>query len=67
MEWINANWEPITAMIGAAYVAIRIAVVLTPTKKDDEILAQADGWWKKIVVILSKVAGLDVKQGIKTK
>ena len=65
MNFIADNWESIAAAIGAIYAAIRIAVLLTPTKKDDEILSKVSGWWPKIVVILSKIAGLDVKQGLK--
>lgn len=65
MDWLYENWESIAAVVGTAYTAIRILVVLTPTKKDDEVLARASGIWTKFIVILSKIAGLDVKQGIK--
>ena len=65
MDWIMENWESIAAVVGSAYAAIRVTVLLTPTKKDDEVLAKATGWWTKIVVVLSKIAGLDVKQGLK--
>ena len=64
MDWLIENLDVITSMIGTAYIAVRLAVYLTPTKKDDAVLAKAEGFWKKIVVVLSKIAGLDIMQGV---
>ena len=46
MEWINAHWTDVLAII-AAVIALATAIVkITPTQKDDNILA-------KVIKVLS--------------
>ncbi len=40
MEWIQTNWKDILAVIGGAVTLATAVVKLTPTQKDDSILAQ---------------------------
>ena len=40
MEWITAHWKDILATIGAVVLAASAIVKLTPTQKDDTILAK---------------------------
>jgi len=53
LNWLQSNWMEVVAAVGAAVMLARIAVLLTPNKKDDAFLA-------KIVDFL-KVIGLHVK------
>ena len=49
MNWIIDNWIEITAVIGSVVTAASLIVKLTPTPKDDAILA-------KIIAILNLFA-----------
>lgn len=40
MEWITNHWQQILAWIGGIVTAASIIVKLTPTQKDDDILAK---------------------------
>lgn len=40
MEWITAHWTDILAWIGGVVSAASIIVKLTPTQKDDNVLAK---------------------------
>lgn len=63
MNWLEANWINILAVIGGIYGVARTIVALTPTKADDE-------WLEKNLPILRKLAkliGLDLNQGKKIK
>lgn len=40
MEWITTHWQDILAWIGGIVTAASIIVKLTPTQKDDNILAK---------------------------
>jgi len=40
IDWITHNWQTLTAGVGAVVILARIAVKLTPTPKDDSILAK---------------------------
>ena len=40
MEWITSHWQEILAWIGGIVTAASIIVKLTPTQKDDNILAK---------------------------
>jgi hypothetical protein len=40
MEWITTHWQEILAWIGGVVTAASIIVKLTPTQKDDNILAK---------------------------
>jgi hypothetical protein len=43
IDWITSNWTGICATIAATVALAHAVVLLTPTKKDDEILAKIDG------------------------
>lgn len=49
MEWITQHWQEILAWIGGVVTAASIIVKLTPTQKDDDILA-------KIIKILAALS-----------
>lgn len=59
MEWITTHWKDILETIGAVVLAASAIVKLTPTQKDDNILA-------KIIKVLS-VLGLFNPDGSMTK
>lgn len=40
MEWITTHWQEILAWIGGVVTAASIIVKLTPTQKDDNVLAK---------------------------
>lgn len=40
MEWITAHWKDILAIIGAVVTAASLIVKITPTQKDDTVLAK---------------------------
>lgn len=40
MEWIQAHWKDVLAIIGGVVSVCSIIVKLTPTTKDDTILAK---------------------------
>lgn len=46
MEWITQNWKDILAIIGGVVTVASIIVKLTPTPKDDTVLA-------KVIKVLS--------------
>lgn len=49
MEWIQAHWKDILAIIGGVVTVASIIVKLTPTQKDDNVLA-------KIIKILAALS-----------
>ena len=40
MEWIQAHWKDILAIIGGVVTVSSIIVKLTPSQKDDTVLAK---------------------------
>lgn len=52
MEWITQHWKDILAIIGAAVTLATLITAITPTQKDDAILA-------KIINILSAIGLLN--------
>jgi len=40
MSWITEHWKDILAVIGAVVTAASLIVKLTPTQKDDNVLAK---------------------------
>ena len=48
MSWILANWQGIVTAIGGIVIAARVIVKLTPTPKDDTILAAIVGVLKQL-------------------
>lgn len=49
INWIQANWKEILAIIGGVVTVASIIVKLTPTPKDDAVLA-------KIIKILAALS-----------
>ena len=49
MDWIIAHWEQIVAIAGAVVMLARLIVKVTPTQKDDAVLA-------KVVTVLAHIA-----------
>lgn len=49
MEWIQAHWKDILAIIGSVVALASLIVKITPTQKDDNILA-------KIIKILAALS-----------
>lgn len=49
MEWITTHWQEILAWIGGIVTAASIIVKLTPTQKDDNVLA-------KVIKVLSALS-----------
>lgn len=47
IEWMSANWTDILAIIGGIVSVATVVVKLTPTQKDDAVLA-------KIVAVLDR-------------
>ena len=52
IEWINTNKEAIIALAGALYIIAKFIVNLTPSEKDNNILAKVAGVVDKIVDLL---------------
>lgn len=52
MEWIIEHWKDILAIIGAAVSLATLIVAITPTQKDDALLA-------KIIKILAAIGLLN--------
>lgn len=52
IEWIQNNWQTVTAGAGATVMLARVIVKLTPTPVDD-------GWLARIVSFL-KAVGLKI-------
>ena len=46
MEWITTHWKDVLAIIGGVVAVCSLIVKLTPTQKDDTVLA-------KIIKVLS--------------
>lgn len=49
MEWIKTNWWDLLAVLGSVVSAATVIVKLTPTQKDDAVLA-------KIIKVLSALS-----------
>ena len=54
VQWILNNYLNVLAAIGTLFLAAKAVVALTPSVKDDEIVAQAEGWFNKIFGFLAK-------------
>lgn len=52
MDWIMEHWKDILAIIGAAVSLATLIVAITPTQKDDALLA-------KIIKILAAIGLLN--------
>lgn len=52
MSWITEHWKDILAIIGAAVTLATLITAITPTQKDDALLA-------KIIKILSAIGLLN--------
>jgi len=48
VEWLSTNWVEVIAVIGGAVTLASLIVKLTPTPKDDTVLASIIGWLKAL-------------------
>lgn len=49
MEWLQANWDDVLAIIGGVVVVVSAVVKLTATTKDDTV-------WAKVLKVLSALS-----------
>lgn len=61
LDWLEENWIWICPILVALYGVARSIVAATPTPKDDEALKSVN----RIVRLIAKLFGLDLKQGRK--
>ena len=61
VKWIEVNWIWVCPAILALYAVARAIVAVTPTPKDDEALEKVN----RLVRLIAKLFGLDLKQGRK--
>jgi len=54
VNWFKDNWESLVKIVLAAHALALLIVNLTPTPKDNEILAKLYGWIEKIAGIFGK-------------
>ncbi len=55
MDWAFSNWAQVCEALLALYGLVAIVVKLTPTKKDDEILATLQPALDKLEAVTKKV------------
>jgi len=63
MEWIQAHWTEIMAIVGGAYAVALVIVKLTPTPKDDKAMGNVN----VLLKLIAAAFGLDLKQGLNSK
>jgi len=63
MDWIKEHPTELLAIAVSLYAAARGIVALTPTPKDDAAMDKVG----KLLKIIAKIFGLDLKQGRHTK
>lgn len=56
IEWTTANWESLVAGVGGVVIAARIIVKLTPTPKDDRVLAKIIALLKHLGLYIPVIA-----------
>lgn len=54
IEFLSANWEAIVSAFLAVHVAALAIVNLTPTPKDNEVLAKIYPWVERLAGLISK-------------
>lgn len=64
IDKIDSYAVGILAVIGSFYTLVRGICALTPTPKDDQLLAKSTTIYTKLLGILAKIAGIDTTQGI---
>lgn len=63
IEWIRANSEHLLAILALLYAAARAIVHLTPTPRDDELLAKVS----PVLRAIAGLFGLDLRVGVEAK
>jgi len=50
MEWLEANWVNLVAIVGGIVTSASLIVKMTPTQKDDAILAKVIAFLKVVAL-----------------
>ena len=67
MTWLLSNWETIFAVWGMLVAACTAIVKLTPTQKDDNILAKIVKWADVFSVVFTKKDAETIANAMKKK
>lgn len=67
MTWLLTNWEHIAAAFGVLVAACTAIVKLTPTQKDDNILAKIVKWADVFSVVFTKQDAETIAKALKKK
>lgn len=54
MDYIINNWELLVGIIGGLHVVAKGVTMLTPTPKDDEVLAKLYKWFDFIALNIGR-------------
>lgn len=67
MNWLLTNWETIFAIWGMLVAFCTAIVKLTPTQKDDNILAKIVKWADVFSVVFTKQDAETIAKALKKK
>ena len=67
MTWLLDNWETIFAIWGALVTVCSVIVKITPTQKDDNILAKVVKWADVFSVVFTKEDAETIAKALKKK
>lgn len=67
MNWLLTNWETIFAIWGMLVAFCTAIVKLTPTQKDDNILAKIVKWADVFSVVFTKEDAETIAKALKKK
>lgn len=67
MDWLANNWETIFAAWGMLVAVCTAIVKLTPTQKDDNVLAKVVKWADVFSVVFTKEDAETIAKALKKK
>lgn len=67
LDWLIANWEHIAAGFGMLVAFCTAVVKLTPTQKDDNILAKIIKWADVFSIVFTKKDAQVIADALKEK
>ena len=67
MEWLLENWDTIFAAWGMLVAVCTAIVKLTPTQKDDTVLAKVVKWADVFSVVFTKEDAETIAKALKKK
>ena len=67
MDWLIANWEHIAAGFGMLVAFCTAIVKMTPTQKDDAILAKIIKWCDVFSIVFTKKDAQVIADALKKK